>query len=133
MPREDLDELSELLLRVDVPSRLTVCVRPVSSVVFTVVRVVPFDLTRVSTVVVFGSREDVVLAERVVVLLDVRFVFVVLDVRFVVLLGLVVVVERLVVVVVVLVLALERFVVVVLVVLVPRVVVCEAERELCSR
>ena len=124
MPREDLDELSELLLRVDVPSRLTVCVRPVSSVVFTVVRVVPFDLTRVSTVVVFGSREDVVLAERVVVLLDVRFV---------VLLGLVVVVERLVVVVVVLVLALERFVVVVLVVLVPRVVVCEAERELCSR
>jgi hypothetical protein len=98
-----------------------------------VVRVVPFDLTRVSTVVVFGSREDVVLAERVVVVLDVRFVFVVLDVRFVVLLGLVVVVERLVVVVVVLVLALERFVVVVLVVLVPRVVVCEAERELCSR
>ena len=100
------------------------------------VRVVPFDLTRVSTVVVFGSREVVVLAERVVVLLDERFVvvlLVLLDERFVVLLGLVVVVERLVVVVVLVVLLDERFVVVVLVVEVPRVVVWEAERELCSR
>lgn len=55
LDEELLDEevLEELLFdeEEDVLSRLTVCVRPFSSVVLTVVRVVPLLLTRVSTVV----------------------------------------------------------------------------------
>lgn len=46
---ERVEPLVLLVERVLELSRLTVCVRPVASVVFTVVRVVPLLLTRVST------------------------------------------------------------------------------------
>ena len=71
-----MERVEVLVERVDPDelSRLTVVVRPVSSVVFTVVRVVPFLSTRVLTEVL-GCRVELVADVVVVVLV----VLVVLD------------------------------------------------------